>query len=475
MSTSTWEAETEGWIAADESPFATGEGGGGSWYEDEDEGPGAGGAAGAAGWESPWREPGSSAEAEGGSEAGSEGEAEWFEPEEPAWAGEGPGKGPAKPPLVKAGSSGAAVREAQQLLNRFLADTAEGFRDCVDRSPQRTTYMAELRRRLRASRQDPLVVDGRFGRNTEMATKLFQACFGLVRDGKVGPVTWHYLRRYAPSKPVNPPDTAGCGVPDRPSTELEHELDEELRFLHQAPARRRVAVRARLSLFQSSSTTSHRNHFQCQASRIARMTSAYADPRTDRCDQRRVGPTAYDTGADIISSISAAHTCLGQRLTAIHIVGHSGSHGVFGTAADGAVGLYVSTDATSRAAGARTIADVPAAALADDVVVVLHGCNQASGTDSFAEQLYRHLAATLRSPTVFAHPNAGCGGRDNSWRRFNAASPTGRAVRSIAPHYSGSGCCTPARGEAFGDEAEWEDEDLFEEERVGRRPCGCGG
>jgi hypothetical protein len=245
----------------------------------------------------------------------------------------------------------------------------------------------------------------------------------------------------------NPPDTAGCGVPERPSAELEAELDLELEMLGEIRHRAAPVVRPALSLFMNSTKTSHRNHFECQASRIARMISAYADPRADRCTPRRIGPTAYDTGADIIAAINAAHSCLERRIAKLHIVGHSGSYGVFG-ATPGANGIYLEVDAADRATGARAVTDIPVATLANDVVVVLHGCNQGAGSDSFAERLYRHLAATLTSPVVFAHPNTGCAGRDNSWRRFDARTPGGRAVRSIVPHYSGGGCCTPARRRA---------------------------
>lgn len=397
-------------------------------------------------------------------------------------AGEGPPARGARSLIYRgsgASSRNPSVGYAQQLLNRFLVESADRHGPCVDRSPARLAYMTDLRRRLQQNRQDPLVVDCRFGPNTENATKLFQACFGLVRDGRIGPVTWHYLERHTRGGAANPPDSSSCGVPPRPSAELEHELDVELEALQEAP--RRTAVRARLSLFQNATTTSHRNHFQCQASRVARLLSAYADPRADRCSPRRVGPTAYSTGADIVDAISAAHACLRQRVSAVHVFGHSGSYGIFGSASGGAVGLYVSTDAASRAAGARTIADIPAAALADDVVVVLHGCNQASGSDSFAQRLYEHLATSLRRPVVFAHPNSGCAGRDNSWRRFSSARPGGQAVRSIAPHYSGDGCCSPSSSEAFepaaelehGLEAYAEGEAFAEGTAAERRPCRC--
>jgi peptidoglycan hydrolase-like protein with peptidoglycan-binding domain/subtilisin family serine protease len=354
-------------------------------------------------------------------------------------------------PLVYRGggamrSRNPTVGHAQRALNRWLTESASRSPTCADASPGTSAYISALREELRRNGQDPLIVDCRFGANTERATKMFQACHGLERDGKIGPITWSYLRRYAlnSSGRINPPDTATCGVPARPAQELEAELDAELSALLEAPAQ--PTVRARLSLFQNSSISSHRNHFQCQAVRTARRLRAYADPRSDACTPRRVGATAYDTGMDIITAISAAHRCMGRRLEAIHIFGHSGSHGVFGTTL-GTAGLYVNVDPSSRTDGGREVADVPVDALADDVVMVLHGCNLAAGTDNFARALYNHLATTLSNPRVYGHHNGGCAGRDNSWREYSNRHPTGRNVRSIAPHYSGDGCCSSG-GEA---------------------------
>lgn len=336
-------------------------------------------------------------------------------------------------PLLRQGSRGDAVSRAQQLLNQFLAAITARPTECVDQSPQR---VAETLTSLRRNGQLPLVVDGRFGPSTKHATKLFQSCLGLVRDGVVGPVTWHHLQRNGSPQAPDPPM---CGVPDHPTADLEHELDLEREELDEE-SRKATPVSARLSLFQNASITKHRNHFENQATRAALMLGAFADPRTDRCLPRRVGPTQYNTGADIISAITAAHACLGQRLTAVHIFGHSGPAGTYGSPSSD--GLFSAARPASHATGARAIADIPTAPLANDVVVVLHGCNQGSGSDSFAELLYRHLAARLAAPTVFAHPDPGCAGRDNSWRRFDATTPGGRAVKTIAPHYSGDGRCS---------------------------------
>jgi hypothetical protein len=388
------------------------------------------------------------------------------QPEQSPALAEGPAD--ADRPLLRQGSRGEAVTRAQLLLNRFLAVMAVGPGDCVDLSPRRVNEMITLLSTLRRNGQLPLVVDGRFGPSTEHATRLFQSCLGLARDGMIGPVTWHYLQR---NQTPEPAPTPTCGVPERPPTELEHEHDLQHDTLNEATTS--IAVNARLSLFQDAAEPSHRNHFQYQATRVARMVGTLANPRTDRCQPRRVGPTQYNTGADIINAITAAHTCMGQRLTAVHIIGHAGSKAVYGSPA-WSDGLFVTVSTASRATGARSITDVPVSALANNVVVVLHGCNQGHGPDSFAEQLYRHLAASLTAPTVFAHPNSGCAGRDNSWQQFDATTPGGRAVASIAPHYSGDGSCTPRpQHEAVDREAKPLSEWAVTPQTTGHRRCPC--
>lgn len=39
-----------------------------------------------------------------------------------------------------------------------------------------------------------LVVDGVFGERTQNAARVFQAIFGLVQDGIVGPRTWYKIQ-----------------------------------------------------------------------------------------------------------------------------------------------------------------------------------------------------------------------------------------------------------------------------------------
>jgi Putative peptidoglycan binding domain len=349
------------------------------------------------------------------------------------------------------GSRGPDVVRAQQLLNRFLRRLSTGsVRDCVGHdSPRRSTSLAQEHRQLLTALhqrgQLPLKLDGILGRSTEQTVRHFQNCRGLVPDGKIGPVTWDYLERQPGTRPPRRrPEPHSCGLPERPAAELEQELDLESEMLNEARRRHGSAVLPRLSFFLNASSSTARNHFQCQASRVARRLGALAVGRDDPCTTRRVGPTSYDTGADIVGAISSAHTCLNHKIGVIHVFGHSGSGAIYGPNFLKTEGLYTTVSTADRAAGAREISDIPASALVNDVVVVLHGCNQGADTDSFAEQLYRHLRATLTAPVVLAHYNTGCAGRDNSWIRFDNRTPTGRRVRSVAPYYSGDGCCSPA-------------------------------
>lgn len=94
-----------------------------------------------------------------------------------------------------------AVGDAQQLLNRFLM---EDYANCDQNA---RPYMDALRAQLRTV---PLTVDCRFGPDTEKATKIFQACKGLTRDGKIGPNTWAHLGLLRA-----PRSSEGCLLRDR--------------------------------------------------------------------------------------------------------------------------------------------------------------------------------------------------------------------------------------------------------------------
>ena len=92
------------------------------------------------------------------------------------------------------------------------------------------------------------------------------------------------------------------------------------------------------------------------------------------------------------------------------------------------------------------IADIPTDILSDNVILVLHGCNQAYGCnekgddDNFARSLLEHLSGTLKNPQVFGHYNAGCAGRNNSWCQYSKTRPKGRS--NSVPVYKDPGGCT---------------------------------
>jgi hypothetical protein len=238
-------------------------------------------------------------------------------------------------------------------------------------------------------------------------------------------------------KPV-PPDRGSCSVPpDGAHTEIDLEFARD--EIEQSPT---VAVQPRVSLFQNATESSHRNHFECGASRWAAKSGSFKNPDTVNC-AKRVGPTSYDSGADIIRTIESAHACLRRPIEAVHVFSHSGSGGVFGSDPFGSIGLYHGTlEADSRSNGGRLVADLPTTPLSRDVVFVLHGCNTAAGDTNFARALYEHLAGTLRNPRVFGHHNSGCASRDNSWREYSNRSPDGhRRLSSLSPHYEQGRCC----------------------------------
>jgi hypothetical protein len=118
--------------------------------------------------------------------------------------GEGPpaelpdptGKGPH--PLVRKGtgkkfSRNPTVGDAQQLLNRWLKLTETSLASCDNQSAEALAFIGKGRKSLQKNKQDPLTVDCRFGANTDTATRMFQACKGLARDGDIGPLTWAQL------------------------------------------------------------------------------------------------------------------------------------------------------------------------------------------------------------------------------------------------------------------------------------------
>ena len=130
------------------------------------------------------------------------------------------------PPLVYRGSTAVRSRNpwvgrAQSLLNAFLAQHRAGTESCTDTGPPTRQYIAAKRASLAPIGQDPLVVDCVFGQGTETATLMFQACRGLLRDGKIGERTWPQLLTLSstpvptPTPTPTPPPTP---TPTPPST-----------------------------------------------------------------------------------------------------------------------------------------------------------------------------------------------------------------------------------------------------------------
>ena len=169
--------------------------------------------------------------------------------------------------------------------------------------------------------------------------------------------------------------------------------------------------------------------------------------------QAAVGATPYASGADIINAIRAAWQCTGKKpIRSVHIFGHSGPYGAYGNTG-GNAGLYqnsFSLDAVARASGGRNISDIPTDVLSNDVIFVLHGCNQAYGCnvqgddDNFAQSLLEHLSGALTNPRVYGHYNSGCAGRNNSWCLYSKTIPKGKAHSS--PTYTDpGGCATTTR------------------------------
>lgn len=145
--------------------------------------------------------------------------------------GEGPptaepdptGRGPH--PLLKRGTNPAHSRRpsvgyAQGCLNNWLAQHGDGS-GCRATDAATRAFIDRQLATLRANGQLPLDVDCRFGPSTESATKAFQACMTIDRDGKIGPVTWPLLKQFESTLPplqvasalLIEPDTFVVAVP----------------------------------------------------------------------------------------------------------------------------------------------------------------------------------------------------------------------------------------------------------------------
>jgi tyrosinase len=121
------------------------------------------------------------------------------------------------PPMIHRGTTALRSRNpwvgrAQTLLNTFLDQQRAGTESCADTRPATRQYIAALRAKLAPLGQDPLTADCKFGEGTEKATLMFQACRGLVRDGKIGEKTWPHLLALGSTPRGTPTPTSGVRV-----------------------------------------------------------------------------------------------------------------------------------------------------------------------------------------------------------------------------------------------------------------------
>ncbi|MCO6488581.1 MAG: hypothetical protein J5I98_09205 [Phaeodactylibacter sp.] len=235
------------------------------------------------------------------------------------------------------------------------------------------------------------------------------------------------------------PDSPSCGVPFK--SKLNRSKNELEDLLFERASRLRI-VKPRLSFFQEALNSQERNHFHCQASRLAKKISAMTiSAKPSNCNLR-VGPTPYATGADIIKEIKRANRCGGKKLEMIHIFGHGHQTRISGNFL--VDGLFSSKESNSILSEGRKITAIPTSTLSDNVVIVIHNCNCARGGNNIAKELFQHLASALNNPKVFGHFNSGCAGRNNSWKEYSKKHPSGRLLKrlnTISPAYSENGCC----------------------------------
>jgi peptidoglycan hydrolase-like protein with peptidoglycan-binding domain len=368
--------------------------------------------------------------------------------------------GPDTERALTAATRGSGKKGIYRENEPFEFEQDEDWEGEVDRNS--ADYVRWMQRALNQVMSFGLAVDGIAGPQTRSAVRTYQQRRGLTVDGIVGPQTeqaliadgapaptFSYLppTSYVPSPSYKPspgsqapipPDSGRCGLPPRGA-----QSPSSREFEFEGPTTQSQRVLPRLSLFQNHKISSDRSHFHCQASRWASRINAISNPAIPNCGWR-IGSTSFDTGADIIKAIEAAGACTGQKIEIIHIFGHSGSTGLFGTTVTESLGLYTrDPGAFSRSKGGRSIADIPTGWLSDNVIFVLHGCNMANGTDNFAKALYKRLAASRSNPTVYGHINSGCAGRNDSWLVYTKRAPNGRRTTMPATIYQENGCCPP--------------------------------
>jgi hypothetical protein len=218
-----------------------------------------------------------------------------------------------------------------------------------------------------------------------------------------------------------------------------------------------TAVEPRLSLFEnapnrplSKTQLDAFKAFKGCAERLARRIRAFGFPTNYplrvncglrcSCEVGQIGPAPYETGADIIRSLACVEQCLNRPVEELHIFGHSGPNGIFGTSPQLQCGLYHRQEAPSTTCCGRTVGDIPPASLARNVTILLHGCNTAKrwgsggSNSSFAHDLAERLvSAGLSDARVFGHPASVAIGVNDLWVEFSDAHPTGKKVPGRLP------------------------------------------
>lgn len=162
-----------------------------------------------------------------------------------------------------------------------------------------------------------------------------------------------------------------------------------------------------------------------------------------------IGPAGYRTGADIIEMIVRANRVTGRRIDRIHLFGHSGGdNGIYGEHREKRLGLYRSefrqwrdtTNDPRERTAAKLVDELPKNLLADNLVVVLHGCKMATGIDNFARELFTFLSTgspALAGVRIFGHRDSAAAEQNKDWIEFSAQHPTGTRTQMPAGIYRG--------------------------------------
>jgi hypothetical protein len=194
----------------------------------------------------------------------------------------------------------------------------------------------------------------------------------------------------------------------------------------------------KLSFHQNEPDVRERRFFKGLADSKARAIRAIRVDYPSSCTfetKATYGSIPYDTGDDIIKTIKMAAQCTGNPVKEVHIFGHSGAFGVWGTTTGKQFGLYdLDPGQRARRGGGRSVKDIPKETLADNVVFVLHGCLTAYSDDSFAEALLKELLGKKPRAKVYGHYVRQPAGGYYYWKEFSKRYPEGRWRRTIPYH-----------------------------------------